>query len=91
MPLFFQNFYYLVPKIEICLKYFLDKNSQWSSQSQFPVPPCQRNLWLTPCQKTKQEPKLHINPNIHIYLWVSEEFHSGVFKMDEVKWALQKG
>jgi hypothetical protein len=28
MPLFFQKFYSLVPKIEICLKYFLDKTSQ---------------------------------------------------------------
>ena len=28
MPLLFQIFYLLVPKIEICLKYFLDKNSQ---------------------------------------------------------------
>ena len=28
MPLFFQIFYSLVRKVEICLKYFLDKNSK---------------------------------------------------------------
>ena len=28
MPLFFQISYLLVPKIKICLKYFLDKNFQ---------------------------------------------------------------
>ena len=28
VPLFFLMLYALVPKIEICVKYFLDKNSQ---------------------------------------------------------------
>ena len=28
VPIFFQIFHSLVPKIKICLKYFLDKNTQ---------------------------------------------------------------
>ena len=28
VTIFFQNSYSLVPKIKVCLKYFLDKNSQ---------------------------------------------------------------
>ena len=36
--------------------------------------------------KTKHEPKLHINPNMHIYVWVSDEFHSGIFFTRWMRW-----
>ena len=44
VPLFFQISYLLLPNIEICLKYFLDKNSQkqplWNVQPNIKVISC---------------------------------------------------
>ena len=42
VPLFFLSSYLLVPKIEICLKYFLDKNAQKQ-----PLCPCLLDSYST--------------------------------------------
>ena len=42
VPLFFLISYLLLPKIEICLKYFLDKNAQKQ-----PLCPCLLDSYIT--------------------------------------------
>ena len=49
VPLFFQIFYSLVPKIEICLKYFLNKNPQSSRSGELQKESSKKYIYWIVC------------------------------------------